>query len=84
MTDPPPETAQPGTAEPETAQTLLPFLERILNALLAGRGLSLLPQARIDEWLREKLGEGVRLEGERVVIEHAALAARLRRGKARA
>ena len=48
-------------------------------ARLAGRGLSLFPQEKIDEWVREKLGEGVRVEGERVVFEHAALAARLRR-----
>jgi hypothetical protein len=49
---------------------------------LAGRGLSLLPREQLERWLRDHLGEGVRLEGERLVLEHAVLAARFRRGSA--
>lgn len=43
---------------------------------LAGRGLSLVPQEKIDEWIRERVGDGVRVHGDRVVLEHATLIAR--------
>ena len=142
------------TLEPETAQTLLPFLERVANAWLrarssaraasrgrpaafdlrrlelhpggatvelsihamgglitaaprirleviatspertelrwtwgegggisriAGKGLALFPQEKIDAWIRERAGDGVRVQGERIVLDHATLAARWRR-----
>jgi hypothetical protein len=42
----------------------------------AGRGLSLIPQEKIDEWIRERAGDGVRVQGEHIVLEHSALMAR--------
>jgi hypothetical protein len=44
-----------------------------------GRLLAHLPRERLDRWAAERLGEGIRLEGERLVVDHRALAARLLR-----
>lgn len=49
-----------------------PGLSRLLH-----EALRRLPGQPLNDMLQRLLGEGVRLEGERVVLEHAALAERL-------
>lgn len=47
---------------------------------VAGKGLSLMPQEKIDEWVRNMLGEGVRVVGDRVFLDHRLLVERLLAG----
>lgn len=69
----------------ETAEThsilslelpLLPALGR-----LVGAGLRTAVGRRLGELLTRRLGEGVQVEGDRIVLHHAALARRLLRGE---
>ena len=42
---------------------------------LIGKGISLVPQEMVDDAMRRFLGQGIRLEGERLILHHAELAA---------
>ena len=48
---------------------------------LAGAGLGLLPKPILDGLVRAWLGEGVQLDGDRVVLDHRDLLRRLAQGK---
>ena len=48
---------------------------------LAGAGLGLVPKPILDGMVRSWLGEGVQLEGDRVVLDHRDLLRRLAKGK---
>ena len=48
---------------------------------LAGAGLGLVPKPILDGLVRSWLGEGVQLEGDRLVLDHRNLVKRLAKGK---
>ena len=39
---------------------------------LVGRGLGFIPEETLDRWVGKLAGEGIRVRGERVTIDHAA------------